>query len=132
MTTYRILLLEDDLETVSKIINSINSIEKEFEADIAVTVLAEYTQVEDYLNNATKNIFDLILLDRDCKAGGSFHILNFDKYPIDKIIGISSNPSYNEELRKQGVKKIIHKDFQNLDKFIEEVQDNIREKVSLC
>lgn len=132
MKTTRVLILEDDLETVSKLLECLNLLEKDYSGkDIAVTVLAEYTQVQDYLNNAKGNIFDIILLDRDCKAGGSFHVLDFNKYPLERVIGISSTPPYNAELREKGVKRIVHKDYQNLDKFIGEVRSNIKDLLQL-
>lgn len=130
MNTLKVLILEDDLETLSKLLSLLDLIEKEQKGlDIAPTILSEYTQVEEYLNKVDTNKFDIILLDRDCKAGGSFHVLDLTKYPVDKIIGISSTPPYNEELRFKGVMRIVHKDYQNLDKFIEEVKKNIEELI---
>lgn len=122
MKTYRILILEDDLETLSVILKSLTLLEGELERgntgkDIAVTILSEYWQVEDYLNKSTKEKFDLILLDRDCKAGGSFHTLDFNKFKGAEIIGISSVPEYNELLRKKGIQKIIDKTYQDLETF---------------
>lgn len=131
MKLVRILILEDDLETLSKLLQSLTALQKRFEnLDLALTILAEYTQVAEYLNKADENIFDIILLDRDCKACGSFHCLDFSKYPVEKIIGISSVPPYNEELKQQGVTKIVHKDYQALDKFINEVEVNLTELIS--
>ena len=90
MKTLRILILEDDLETISVLTDRLFKLEKEVKGfDIAVTVLSEYTQVEEYINN-TKVVFDIVLLDRDCKACGSFHVLDFEKVGVDKIISISS------------------------------------------
>lgn len=130
MKTKRVLILEDDLETVSVLIKRIQELEDEREAegksDIAVTVLAEFTQVEDYINK-TDHPFDVILLDRDCKAAGSFHVIDFEKFGVDKIIGISSTPPYNEELRKRGVTRIVHKDYSNLLPFSQQVQSHLRE-----
>lgn len=127
----RVLILEDDLETLSRLLQSLHMLQRRFDSiDIALTVLSEYTQVENYLNKADKNIFDIILLDRDCKAGGSFHCLDFSKYQISKIIGISSMPPYNEQLKQVGVKRIVHKDYQALDKFIQEVEVHIGEMLS--
>lgn len=110
--------------------NAIELLQKRYqEKDFAVSVLAEYTQVEDYLNTADKNIFDIILLDRDCHACGSFHCLDFSKYPVEKIIAISSVPSYNEEVKKLGVSRVVHKDFQNMEVFIHGVIQHIEEMV---
>lgn len=129
MKTVRILILEDDLETLSVLLSKFNSLEKKLSwgsNDIAVTVLSEYTQVEEYINN-TKMPFDIILLDRDCKAGGSFHTLNFDKFDVDKIISISSVPEYNENAKLKGVTRIVYKDYKDLENFANKVIDEIQE-----
>lgn len=131
MRLVRILILEDDLETISLLTQNLVSLQKRFtELDLAVTILAEYTQVEQYLNAANENIFDIILLDRDCKACGSFHCLDFDKYSVEKIIGISSVPPYNQELRNSGVTRIVDKDYQQLDIFIKKLQPHLEEVLS--
>lgn len=102
MRTIRILLLEDDLRTISVLANRLSALEEgRDDFDIALTVLAEYSQIEEYINNA-KTDFDIILLDRDCKACGSFHILDFEKFGVDKIISISAIPEWNEEAKKRG------------------------------
>jgi len=130
MKTIRILILEDDLETLAGLLQCLNSLEIEHEGqDIAPTVISEYTMVEQLLNRVEKNVFSAILLDRDCKAGGNFHCLDFNIYPVDRIIGISSTPPYNEELKQKGVKRLVHKDYQNLDKFIKEVKAQIEDLV---
>lgn len=115
-------MLEDDLETLGVIMATLKDLEESLLAqaskgDIAVTVFSEYTQVEDYLNKMEKINFDLILLDRDCKLGGSFHALDLDKFGKDKIIGISSVPEYNENLRIQGINLIVDKDYRHLQDF---------------
>ncbi len=124
MRTIRVLILEDDLETLSVIMSTLKRLEKNLlesanKSDIAVTVFSEYTQVEDYLNKLGKPNFDVILLDRDCKLGGSFHALDFEKFGVDKIVGISSVPAYNGNLTGLGVTKIVGKDYMQLDKFSE-------------
>lgn len=131
MRTARILLLEDDLETLSKLLNGIHKLEATL-ADsktcvIAVTVFSEYTQVEDYLNKMSANNYDVILLDRDCKLGGSFHTLDLKKFAVDKVISISSIPEYNQEAKLNGVKRIVHKDYSKLDEFTESVLEQIKE-----
>lgn len=64
-----------------------------------------------------KSNFDLILLDRDCKLGGSFHALDLNKFGKDKILGISSVPEYNENLHRLGVDHIVDKDYKQLRDF---------------
>lgn len=41
----------------------------------------------------------MILLDRDCKIAGSFHILDIEKFGVHKIISILSTPR-DEELEE--------------------------------
>lgn len=126
--TIRVLILEDDIETLSKLLQCLYLLQKRIVGiDIALTILSEHTQVETYLNKAEKNIFDIILLDRDCKAGGSFHVLDFDKYPVERVVGISSVPPYNEQLKQLGVERIVQKDYKELDVFIHEVEGHLME-----
>jgi hypothetical protein len=130
MKTFHILILEDDLRALSFLMGRISQLEDNLKsADIAVTVLSEYTQVEEYINN-TKMDFDAILLDRDCKACGSFHVLDFDKVGVNKIISISSIPEWNEEARKRGVTRVILKDHDNIEVFVDSVVEEIRKIIS--
>ena len=128
MKTTRILVLEDDLKTLSAIMDGLFALEEELagRGDFAVTVFSEYTEVENYLNKLEKSDFDIVLLDRDCKICGSFHVLDFDKFGMDKIISISSTPQWNEEAREAGISRIVPKDYANLDDFKERLLDEIR------
>lgn len=127
MKTIRILILEDDLETLSLLANRLAQLEKENEKyDFAITVLSEYFQVEEYVNKLTENKFDVVLLDRDCKAGGSFHVLDLEKIDTDKIISISSVPEYNEKAKAKGVTRVVYKDYDNLKKFADGVLAQIK------
>lgn len=131
MKTIRILILEDDLKTLSILLEKLSLLEDKFikknYSDIAITVLSEYTQIEDYINKLVKPDFDVVLLDRDCKAGGSFHILNFNKFDKNKIISISSIPEYNENALQLGIEKTVWKDYDNLNDFSEKVLEKIKE-----
>jgi hypothetical protein len=125
MRLIKLLILEDDLETISKILEELakleNKLVNEKGIEISTIVLSESPQVENLVNkNPTLN-FDVILLDRDCKIGGSFHNLDIQRFGTNKIIGISSVPEYNEELVRQGVTKIVHKDYKNLNDFAKKV-----------
>jgi len=128
MKTTRVLILEDDLETLSVIMKSLFILEEELvdKTDFAVTVFSEYTQVEDYLNRIESPNFDLILLDRDCKLCGSFHIMDFEKFGKDKIISISSTPQWNEEAEAAGIRRIVPKDYSNLEDFNERLNREIK------
>lgn len=119
MKTSRILILEDDLKTLSIIMDSLFELEEESvgKTDFAVTVFSEYTEVEYYLNKIENPDFDIILLDRDCKLCGSFHILDFEKFDRDKIISISSTPQWNEEAKSAGITRIVPKDYSDLEDF---------------
>jgi hypothetical protein len=67
--------------------------------------------------NKTEDNFDIILLDRDCKAGGSFHVLDLEKYDPEKIIAISTYPEYNVEVVRRGVTKVARKDYESLEEW---------------
>lgn len=131
MKTYRTLVLEDDLETLGVIMGVLKGLENnmlkgEPKRDIAVTIFSEYNQVESYLNSLDNPNFDLVLLDRDCKLGGSFHALDLEKFGKNRIVGISSVPEYNENLQKNGVLRIVAKDYSNLASFAKRLNDVIQ------
>lgn len=131
MKTIRILILEDDLETLSLILKKLHLLEKKLESsnspkDFSIVTLSEYTQVEEFINKSEKLNFDVILLDRDCKAGGSFHVLDIERFGVDKIISISSVPDYNEEAKSRGITRTVWKDYQNLDDFSDQVIEEVK------
>lgn len=128
MKTTRVLILEDDLETLSVIMKSLFAIEEELvgKTDFAVTVFSEYTQVEDYLNKIELPDFDIILLDRDCKLCGSFHVLDFEKFGKNKTISISSTPDWNKEAKAVGINRIVPKDYSDLENFGKKLIEEIR------
>lgn len=130
MKTIRVLLLEDDLETVTVLTHRLYMLEHELEAkgmDLSLAVLSEYSMVEEYINPDNKHAYDVVLLDRDCKAGGSFHALNLEKFDIDRVIAISSTPKWNEEARARGVQRIVLKTYDDLNSFAEEVLTHMRD-----
>ncbi|MCK5412750.1 MAG: hypothetical protein KAI57_00030 [Candidatus Pacebacteria bacterium] len=130
MKTIRILILEDDIRTLSFLTNRISKFEeKSSNFNIALTILSEYTQAEEYINNTQMN-FDVVLLDRFCKLGGSFHALDFEKFGVEKIISISSVSRYNEEARKRGVQRVVLKDHSNIEDFADKVVSEIEEIVN--
>jgi DNA-binding NarL/FixJ family response regulator len=124
MKTIRILVIEDDLRALEVLMGKLNTLEDKLykqDYDIAVTVVSEYKEVEDYINNRQKDDFDIILLDRDSKEAGSFHVLDLGKFDKDKIISISGDLSYNQQMEARGVKKICQKDFEKLDEWGDKV-----------
>lgn len=132
MKTIRILILEDDLKTLSVIMEGLFGLEESLidkQIDFAVTVFSEYDQVQDYLNQIPEPNFDIILLDRDCKLGGSFHVINIERFGADKFIAISTQPEYNEEAIKMGVQKIVRKDYEQLDEFKIELMTEIKNMI---
>lgn len=120
------MILEDDLETLSVIFKKLF----ESDYDFLPTVLSTYKQVEEFINKSNLN-FDMILLDRDCGLGGSFHVLDIEKFGIEKVIGISSVPKYNEELLKRGVNKIINKKYNNLEGFGDKLISSVSNFIKL-
>ena len=126
MKTIRILILEDDLRALSFLINRVGQLEETLtNIDFAITVLSEYTQVEEYINKTELN-FDIILLDRDCKACGSFHCLDIEHIGADKVISISAILKWNEEATNRGVEKVVLKDHENIEAFADKVVNKIK------
>lgn len=116
-----ILILEDNLKVLARILDRLFELEQDQEYDLSVIVLTNHQQVEDYVNNNPKAQFDIILLDRDCKLNNSFHVLNIERFGADKIIAISSVPEYNKETQRRGVKRVVLKDLQFIDEFANKV-----------
>ncbi len=107
-----ILILEDDLSTLCKIFNVLRSLRFDF----SITVLSRYDYVEKLINKSDLK-FDLILLDRDCSIGGSFHVLDLERFGAKRTISISSVPPYNIDALRRGVSMIIHKNYEDLNGF---------------
>lgn len=128
--TKSILILEDNLLVLSKIIAKLELLEQDQPYLLSLVVLTDYQQVEDYINNNPKAKFDIVLLDRDCKLNGSFHNLNIEKVGAEKVISISTVDEYNEAVKKRGVKRIITKDLGSLDKFTTDIVNHIKEMIS--
>ncbi len=127
MQTYKILILEDDFEAVSKIMAELYNLEGYFAPiDFDVTVLSTYESVEKLVNPQNADAYDVILLDRDCKLAGSFHILDMEKFGVHKIISISSTPTWNEEAKARGVARIVPKSFSDLDGFAKDIMVEIK------
>lgn len=127
MQTYKILILEDDFEAVSKIMAELYNLEGHYAPiDFDVTVLSTYEAVEKLINPQEAGAYDVILLDRDCKMAGSFHILDMEKFGLDKIISISSTPTWNEEAKARGVKRIVPKSFSDLEGFAMQIIEEIK------
>lgn len=92
----------------------------------SIVILTNYLQVEQYVNENPKARFDIILLDRDCKFGGSFHVIDLERFGPEKVIAISSVPKWNEEAKKRGVNVVVEKDYKNLDAFADALQAEVR------
>src|SRR3990167_11539944 len=116
-----ILILEDNLKVLSRILDGLFELEQDQEYDLSVIVLTNHQHVQDYVNSNPKAQFDIILLDRDCKLNNSFHVLNIERFGAEKVIAISSVPNNNQEAKKRGVKKVVLKDFQHIDEFTKKV-----------
>ncbi|KKU29492.1 MAG: hypothetical protein UX41_C0018G0024 [Candidatus Collierbacteria bacterium GW2011_GWE1_46_18] len=115
-----ILILEND----PRILCIIFKILLEIRLDYAPIVLSTSEQVEKLIN-PNDMVFDLILLDRNCSLGRSFHILDIAKFGPDKVIGMSSVPQYNDDLLERGVTKITTKDYDNLNQFTSDLKKAI-------
>ena len=134
MQLKRILILEDDLETVSVLLGKLAKLENEFmqsdnKVEFSVTLLSEYPDVEQLINSQSQSKYDIILLDRDCKIAGSFHILDIEKFGVDKVISISSTPPYNEDAKRRGVTRVVLKDYSYLNVFADSVMEHIKELI---
>lgn len=126
----RILILEDNLIVLSKILDRLAALEQNQPYEFSLVVLTDYEQVEDYVNTNPKAQFDIILLDRDCKLNNSFHVLNIERFGADKVIAISSVPEYNGEAKQRGVKRVVPKDLQYIDEFARKVVKEVEHMIT--
>jgi hypothetical protein len=119
METINLLILEDDIETLSVLLRYIAELEDKLypEQEIDITVFSNYKQVETLVNTQPGNMYDVVLLDRDCKLAGSFHVLDIEKIGSERIISISSTPQWNTEAQKRGISRVVFKDFFDLETF---------------
>lgn len=131
MKTINLLILEDDVETVSLLLKHIASLEEKLSPryEIDVTVFSNYKQVEDLVNTQPRDSYDIILLDRDCKMGGSFHALDIEDFGPERIISISSTPQWNRNAQERGVQAVVLKDFANLEKFAMHVIEKLEKLI---
>lgn len=119
---FRILVLEDDLEAASRLLGALFRIEPHLAPyDLDVTLLSTFRSVETLINDHPENDFDIILLDRDCKLGGSFHILDVEHFGIGKVISISSKPEWNQQAQTRGIQHVVPKSFSDLEGFARNV-----------
>ena len=120
-----ILILEDDLLTLSKLLERLSVLEQDQPYSLSTVILTNYKQVKELINNNSGLHFDIVLLDRDCKLNGSFHEYDIEQFGADNIISISSVPEYNQEAEDRGVKRVILKDLKNRDEFADKVVTEI-------
>jgi len=125
-----ILILEDNLQVLSKLLDKLFVLEQDQPYDFSVIVLTNHQQVEDYINTNPKAAFDIVLLDRDCKLADSFHVLNIERFGPEKVISISSVPEYNAEAKRRWVKRSVLKDFKALDAFVDRVVKEVERMIS--
>lgn len=113
------------MPTLSKILEKLAVLEEDQPYDFSLIILTTHTQVEKYINSTKDVEFDIILLDRDCKLGGSFHVLELERLGSEKVISISSVPDYNQQAKKRGVTRVVPKDYKKLDLFADAVVKEI-------
>jgi hypothetical protein len=127
MQDIKILVLEDDLETVEKIFSVLRKIEEEGKFIFGTTVIPDYVQVEELINKNPHVKFDILLLDRDCFLGGSFHNINLKNFDMNKVISISSVPAYNDRAKAMGITRMVPKDYSNLSIFADNLEKELKQ-----
>ena len=124
-----ILILEDDLLTLSKILVRLSKLEGDQPYDFSVITLTNYLQIQHFINNNPAIQIDMILLDQDCKLGGSFHVLDIERLGAEKVIAISSVPEYNKQAKARGVSRVVEKDYRNLDAFADRLSEEVEDLI---
>ena len=116
-----ILILEDNLKILSRLLDKLFDLENNQPYQLSVMILTNSDQVKEYINSNSDAQFDIILLDRDCKLGGSFHILDIERFGPEKVIAISTVSEYNDDAKLRGVTKVVLKDQMHIDTFVKKV-----------
>ncbi len=127
MKEYSVLILEDDISTLRSILVLLEQIGEQRNLDIAVTVLATYIQVQEYVNKHPIISYDIVLLDRDCYLGGSYHVIDLQNFNKKNIVSISSVPEYNQQAKRMGIERVVLKDYNDLEGFASKVQKELDE-----
>ena len=116
-----ILILEDNLHVLSVLLEKLYALEGDQSNELSVMILTNSVQVKEYINSNQKAVFDVIILDRDCKLNKSFHIVDLERLGVEKVISISTVVEYNDEAGLRGVTKVVEKDLRDIDTFANEV-----------
>lgn len=125
---YPVLILEDDLEVAGKIMLALRRVEPYLAPfSLDVTLLSTCEAVEELINPIKGRDYAVILMDRDCKAGGSFHVIDMARFGVEKIISISSTPEWNRAAQEMGIPHIVPKSFNRLDEFATEAAEKVLE-----
>lgn len=125
---YSLLLLEDDLEVAGKLLLALHRIEPHLAPyDLDVTHLSTSTSVEELVNGFPERSYDVVLMDRDCKMNGSFHVLDVSRVCPQSIISISSTPMWNQMASENGISHIVPKSFNDLDGFASTAANKVLE-----
>lgn len=124
-----ILILEDNLKVLSKLLEKLYILEGDQPFEFSVMALTTSLQVEEYINSNPKAKFDIILLDRDCKIDGSFHVLDIERFGKEKVISISTVPEFNNDAKLRGVERFVLKDMVDIDTFADKVVAQINEMI---
>lgn len=136
MLSKKILILEDNLKVVAKIIELLDKLETEKDYIFEVVVLSSSKLAKDFLlknkdDNFSKTNFDIVILDRDCNLYGSFHeLLDKKLFDNNRVISISTVDEYSNQARKKGVKKAVKKDLKDLDKFAKNLTKEIEKMLT--
>ena len=127
MENIKILILEDNLQTLSVIMSILGQLEEELdpEYNFMITTYSTYYDVEELVNCQSSCKYNIILLDRDCAASGSFHTLDIEKFGPEKIIAISMVKEYNEEASFRGVRRIITKNHTEFGLFALQLRNQV-------
>ncbi|MEX0934383.1 MAG: hypothetical protein WDZ42_01130 [Candidatus Saccharimonadales bacterium] len=126
----QVLILEDLLEVQAALIKELASLESELGEILLVTTYSSPEDVVNIINHQSADTYDVIILDRNAKSGGSFHELDIDRFGPDKIISTSSMPHLNEKIKERGVSKSVDKNLGDLNSFARQVVSMVRKMLS--
>lgn len=122
MNRPKILILEDNPSAISALQKHLK---RQWPQAVIENVISS-EQVANEINQMPPHSWDLILLDY-IAPDGYFHVLDINKFGIDKIIAISNTDAYNQLAADHGVTHIVRKTYSDLDAFAAQVVETAKQ-----
>jgi hypothetical protein len=127
MPGLHVLILEDTPQVIESLRTAIEGISNDTGVDLRTSIYTTSREVEEEVNRFPAGYYDAIILDRNAADGGSFHVLDIERFGAEKIISISSLPHLNLKAAERGVNRLVDKNHRDLAGFTAAVVVELRD-----